>query len=175
MPLMAFVILGLLQLRPMSLYDLVKAFEAGVSLFYSASSGSIKRALDQLVAEGLVEVTAVEPGGRARKTHEATAAGRARFREWMSGELAGDVETAALSRLYFLGLVEPEERPAVRARILERIREDLERLERLEGSVAAMPVPDGLEDVARYQRATLGYGLASHRAALGWFEALDAR
>lgn len=32
----------------MSLYDLIKAFEAGVSLFYGGSAGSIKRALDGL-------------------------------------------------------------------------------------------------------------------------------
>ena len=58
---MAHVILGLLLIAPQSLYGLVKAFEAGVSLFYSASSGSIKRALDGLLAQGLIEVASVEP------------------------------------------------------------------------------------------------------------------
>lgn len=46
---MANVILGLLMLWPQSLYELTKSFEAGISLFYSASTGSIKRALLSLI------------------------------------------------------------------------------------------------------------------------------
>ena len=59
---MANVILGLLLLAPMSLYDLIKAFEQGISLFYSASSGSIKRALDGLLKKGYIVVADVQPG-----------------------------------------------------------------------------------------------------------------
>ena len=171
---MAYVILGLLLLRPMSLYDLVKAFETGVSLFYSASSGSIKRALDVLVAQGHVEVASVDSGGRGRKTHQVTASGREHFRTWMTGELTGATETAALSRLYFLGLLDEAERPGVLERIEARIGHDLAQLEGLEQHVAAQEVPEELRDVARYQRATLDYGLASHRAALEWFSRLRA-
>ena len=58
----SYVILGLLHIARMSLYDLMKAFEAGVSLFYGSSAGSIKRSLDKLLAEGAVEVTRQEPG-----------------------------------------------------------------------------------------------------------------
>ncbi len=167
---MGYVILGLLLLRPMSLYDLIKAFEAGVSLFYSASSGSIKRALDGLVEQGRVEVAAVQPGGRGRKTHRVTEAGRRHFREWMGAELTGgDLETAALSRLYFLGLLDPPERGAVLDHIRSRVAGDLARLEALQLEVERYPVPDELRDVAAYQLATLRYGLASHRFALEWF------
>ena len=44
----------------------------------------------------------------------------------------------------------------------------LAELEALEDGVGAQEVPDGLVDVAVYQRATLDYGLASHRFALEW-------
>src|SRR5690606_21348042 len=105
---MAHVILGLLLIAPQSLYDLVKSFEAGVSLFYSASSGSIKRALDGLLAQGLIEVASVEPSARGKKVYRVTDSGREEFRSWMTGELAGpDLETAALPRLFFLGLLAP--------------------------------------------------------------------
>ncbi len=85
---MANVILGLLLLRPMSLYDLVRAFEAGVSLFYSASPGSITRALGGLQSRALVEVDPVQPGTRGRKVYRPTPQGRAVFREWMLTEPA---------------------------------------------------------------------------------------
>jgi len=89
----------------------------------------------------------------------------------MLSELSGtDVDGAMLARVHFLGLVDVDERPTVAARIDKRLRQDLSRLERLEAQVSDTEVPAGLEDVARYQLATLQYGLASHRAALSWTE-----
>ncbi|MGO0575886.1 PadR family transcriptional regulator [Ornithinimicrobium panacihumi] len=171
---MAFVILGLLLLRPMSLYDLVRAFEAGVSLFYSASSGSLKRALDGLLREGHVEVEDAT-GGRGRKVYHVTPAGLESFRTWMTSELTGGgTETAALSRLFFLGLLEPAERSTVSEHIEARIRTDLARLEELSALVDQQDIPDELADVARYQRQTLDYGLATTRFALDWFRTRDA-
>lgn len=163
---MAHVILGLLLIAPRSLYDLIKGFESGVALFYSASSGSIKRSLDALLEQGRIEVAHVEPGGRGRKTYRVTDAGRAHFHEWIRSTPSGsDIETAALSRLYFLGLVPPDERGDVLRAVTGRIEADLATLTRLEDSLESVEVPADLTDVARFQRATLDYGLASHRFA----------
>lgn len=169
---MAHVILGLLLIRRQSLYDLIKAFESGVSLFYSASSGSIKRALDGLLARGLIDVAHVEPGARGRKVYRVTDAGRAEFRAWMTGEPTGaDPEVAALPRLYFLGLLEPHERVPVLRRLTERFEQDLARLTALEEKVEAQDVPEEHRDLYTHQRATLDYGIAAHRFAIDWFRA----
>ncbi|SKC41371.1 PadR family transcriptional regulator [Krasilnikoviella flava] len=165
---MAHVILGLLLIRPQSLYDLVKGFEAGVSLFYSASSGSIRRALETLLGGGLIEVDG--PGARGRKTYRVTDAGRAEFHAWMTGPVTGpDAEAAALPRLFFLGLLEPGERAQVLPHLTARIERDVARLEVVEEQLDAQEVPDELRDVFTYQRATLDYGLASGRFAVDWF------
>lgn len=169
---MANVILGLLLLRSLSLYDLIRAFESSVSLVYSASSGSIKRALDGLLARGEVEVESIDEGARGRKVYRVTPAGRAAFHAWMHGELTGSTETAALSRLFFLGLLDAAERPGVLDRIHSRIAADLAQLEAVRAEVERFEVPPELADVAAYQRATLEYGLASHRFALDWFQGL---
>lgn len=167
---MAHVILGLLLIAPRSLYDLVKGFEAGVSLFYSASTGSIKRALDGLLAQGLIEADGTTPGPRGRKAYRVTAAGRREFHAWMTGEPAGtDLETAALSRLFFLGLLEPADRADVLGRITARIEADLARLTALGERLDTAAVPAGQRDVAAFQLATLDYGIAAHRQALDWF------
>lgn len=167
---MAHVILGLLLIAPRSFYDLIKGFEASVALFYSASSGSIKRALDSLLARGCVEVDSVEPGGRGRKAYRATDAGREEFRAWMTGDPDGsDVETAALSRLYFLGLLEPDERGPVLRRITARVESDLARFSALNSELDTREIPEEYRDVAAYQRATLDYGIAAHRFMLDWF------
>ncbi len=173
---MAHVVLGLLLIAPQSLYDLIKAFERGVALFYSASSGSIKRALDGLLDRGLIEVASTEAGGRGRKVYEVTDSGRREFTDWMTGELTGsDAEIAALPRLFFLGLLDAAERAPVLGRIEARIETDLAQLAGLDRALAATDVPDGYADILAHQRATLDYGIASHRFALDWFRAYAAR
>lgn len=173
---MAHVILGLLMLAPQSLYDLVKSFEAGVGLVYSASSGSIKRALDGLLANGLIEVESVQPGGRGRKVYRTTEAGRTAFRQWIDGPIDGpDLETAALSRLFFLGLLDPAERSGVLDRIRERAAATVAELEAVERQLAVLDVPEEFREVLAYQRATLDYGLSSGRHALAWFTERAAR
>lgn len=164
------MILGLLLIAPQSLYGLVKGFEAGVALFYSASSGSIKRALDKLLDQGSIEVASQQAGGRGKKVYRVTEAGHEEFLAWMTGDLAGsDLEGVVLSRLFFLGLLEPAQRPAVLTRIEARIESDLTRLSELDEHLQKVSVPEGMHDVARYQRATLDYGVASHQFALDWF------
>ncbi|MER5423160.1 PadR family transcriptional regulator [Streptosporangium roseum] len=167
---MAHVILGLLLIAPQSFYDLIKRFEAGVALFYSASSGSIKRALDTLLARGFIEVASMEAGGRGRKVYRLTDAGRQEFRAWMTGDLAGaDLETAALSRLYFLGLLEPAERVPVLRRITARVETDLAAFSALDKHLDTLDIPEEQRDLATHQRATLDYGIASLRFMLDWF------
>ncbi|CAM3419293.1 PadR family transcriptional regulator [Isoptericola cucumis] len=172
---MAHVILGLLLLRPQSLYDLVKSFEAGVSLFYSASSGSIRRALESLLTRGLIEVAEVAPDARGRKTYRVTDAGAAEFRAWMTGPMTGpDAEAAALPRLFFLGLLEPDERGDVLSRITARVEKDLARLEAVREQLDGQEIPEEFGDIYPFQRATLDYGLASARFAREWFQRFAA-
>ncbi|MEE6258090.1 PadR family transcriptional regulator [Plantactinospora sonchi] len=167
---MAHVILGLLLIAPQSFYDLIKGFEAGVALFYSASSGSIKRALNTLLARGFIEVASVEAGGRGRTVYRVTDAGRQEFHAWMTAELTGpDLETAALSRLYFLGLLEPVDRVPVLRRITARIEADLARLSALDKHLKTLDIPKKHRDLATHQHATLDYGIAAHRFTLDWF------
>lgn len=170
------MILGLLILAPQSLYDLIKNFETAVGLVYSASSGSIKRALDGLLGSGLIEIESVEPGGRGKKVYRPAEAGRQEFHAWMTGELSGsDLEVAALSRLFFLGLLERQQRTAVLQRIQERAAAELAALTALESRLDEMRVPEEFRDVFTYQRATLDYGLASTRHAVDWFAGLAQR
>ena len=165
---MPHVILGLLMLWPQSLYELTKNFESGISLFYSSSTGSIKRALDRLLSAGHIRVASTG-GRRGKQTFEITDSGRDELRRWRHEELIGaDFETAALSRSFFLGLLPAAERPEVAARIERRIATEQARLEAIRERVATDGVPEEWRDVARYQLATLEYGLASCRTARDW-------
>lgn len=168
---MQFVILGMLLGGPLSLYDIQRHFERVVSLFYSASAGSIQRALRQLLAEGHVLVDEPAASGRGRKPYRITPAGREAWRRWMLEPLSGsELETAMLARVFFLGRLDA---PEDRVRVIEgiRARVDAEH-ERLQALAAAVPGPSapGREDdpVLRAQLATLEYGKRSLALARTW-------
>ena len=169
-------ILGLLMaLGPQTLYSLNRQFQAGPSLFYSASFGGLQSALRGLVASGHVTVTEVTTSGRHKRIHTITDDGVAAFHAWIRSPLEGDLEVAALSRLFHLGLIrEPTERRAILAGIIGAIEGQLADLERLEEALAdqTKAVPPDYYDVVRYQVATLDYGVTAHRAGLAWFRTL---
>jgi DNA-binding PadR family transcriptional regulator len=170
------VILGLLLMGDQTLYSLKKQFEAGISLFYSASVGSIKRALDALVAQRLIDMTAAPADPRGKKIYAITSAGRSEFAAWMVAPVAGtDAETTALARTFFLGLLPPDERGAVLRAIIERVEGDLAELRAVAAHLDTLELPAEARDIFTHQRATLDYGIGSHEFALSWFRAHEAR
>jgi len=172
---MANVILGLLLIAgPQTIYALNKHFERGVSLFYRASLGSLRSALTGLLARGEVEFDATVEHGRSKKTYRPTPAGTDAFFAWLTGPITGsDLETAVLSKLYFLGLIDdPNTRRAVLEDIVRRIERDREQLSALEAELDRLDVPAEHQRIFRYQHATLAYGLASTRLGGEFFARL---
>lgn len=164
------VILGLLLLEPGTLYSLRKHFESTISLFYSASLGSLGTALSVLLARGHVEVRDSVERGRTKKIYTITPAGRAAFTSWMLEPISQrDFETIAISRLFFLGLLDGKDRTAVLDRIRERQAADEAVLHGVAAQLDALDIPG---DVFHYQRQVLEYGLRSHAVAREFFAQL---
>ena len=170
-----FVILGLLLGGPLSLYDVQKRFAAGISLFYSASSGSIQRALQHLVADGAVDVADADDSRRGRKVHQITDEGRERWRAWMLAPVSGgtDAETTALAKVYFLGRLEAG---ADRAHAIRGIRDHVDSSRRSLEALAsdldarAAVLDEETRRIFAFQRATLDYGLRSHALMREWID-----
>jgi DNA-binding PadR family transcriptional regulator len=166
---MQYVILGLLLQGPLSLYDLHKHFTASVSLFYSASYGSLKRALSVLVDAGHVQTTEAPVGARRRTLHTITPAGREAWRTWMHEPVTASlVDTVVLAKVFFLDGLQQSERGAVVATLLERVDRDLERLRAVESTLSTEPVPEDLRDTYRYRGATLDFGIRSYELMQRW-------
>jgi DNA-binding PadR family transcriptional regulator len=175
--LIQYVILGLLLSGPLSLYDVQKRFAGGMSMFYSASSGSIQRALQHLAADGAVLVADADGSRRGRKDYRITERGRERWRAWMLGPLPEgmDAETTVLAKVFQLGLLEAA---ADRAEVLRGIRSHvIASVRALEQRATELDARAGLFDectrqVFTFQRATLDYGLRSHAVMREWIDEL---
>ncbi len=159
------------MLFPHSLYDLKLAFSKSLSLFYSASLGSIQVSVRKLLELGLIEVHERSPQGRARVTYRITEAGRAYFLGQFTAPIpAGRLEETVLARYHFLGLLEQEKRVEVLRFLIAAIEGSLTELQALKASLDEMPIPPEWREVAHYQIATADYGILAHQTGLMWFK-----
>ena len=111
--LMRFLILGILLDGPLSLYDMRKQFAAGISLFYTASSGSIQRALGQLASHGWVTILDADDSRRRKKVYVVNDASQQAWREWMHAPVtASDAEPTMLAKVCLLGRLPAADRRA---------------------------------------------------------------
>jgi len=170
---MQFLILGLLIHRPLSAYELRKRFTAGISLFYSASLGSIQRALGMLDSRRWATKHVSGGPGRPKHLYAITDAGREAWREWMLSPITeSDAEQVGLAKVYLLGDMPADDRAAVVALLRQRTTADLERLTALRVEIDATPIPERFRDVAQFRRATLDYGIRSQELMGRWLDEL---
>lgn len=165
------VVLGLLIIQSLTLYELNRAFKQGISMFYSASYGSLQVAVKNLVAKGLIVFEEKVEHGRNKKVYSITAPGRKAFFQWMFAEIpANKLEVTALSRVYFLGLIpDLAGRRQVVLEILRVIELVQAGLGELNAEISRIAVPDEYRAILHYQFKTLDYGLGAHVFARQWF------
>jgi len=78
-----FAILGLLRIKPMSAYELVKFSKESIGLFWNESYGHIHKSIKQLAADGDVEVVEEAATGRKKIVYGMTPQGRDRLDAWL--------------------------------------------------------------------------------------------
>lgn len=80
-----YVVLGLLEQRAMSGYDIKKTLEQARYSFWRESFGQLYPTLKTLSEEGLVSMRVdAQGGGTQRKVYEITAQGREELRRWLN-------------------------------------------------------------------------------------------
>ena len=160
-------ILGLLDLAPMSGYDLKKAFDNSVAHFWAADQAQIYRTLAKLAEEGAVEVRVSPQEGRPdRREHRITDEGRRRLSEWLRSPLADERDRDPfLARLFFAG----REDPGV---VRELLRQRRAHAEARVAALRAIPHPEG-SPAERLRGATLRHGLRHLEAELAWLDEIE--
>ncbi|QJD83861.1 PadR family transcriptional regulator [Cohnella herbarum] len=167
---MEFVILGLLMIRSLSQYDIKKILQRKVSPFYSASLGSIQAALKKLEEGFQVEWSEAAQQGRRKKLYTVNDSGKRHFMNWMLSPIAPSrLEQEMTTRLFFLGLMTPEERLVIVNAIVAELESSLEEFDAASLEAAKITVPDHLRQIAAYQIKTLEFGIHLHRCMLDWF------
>ena len=158
----ALVILGMLGRRPRSGYDIKQAVDASTRFFWAASYGQLYPELRRLQGAGLVTSEAAPTGGRQRKVHRLTDAGRSALLQWL-GAPGGSIELRdeLLLKLFFADLA-PQTAPVA----LEALRRHHEQaLRHLETIHSERGIPSDAFPVR-----VLDLGIGHHRA---WVQQIE--
>jgi PadR family transcriptional regulator AphA len=79
-----FAILGLLRIKPMSAYELVKFSKESIGLFWNESYGHIHKCIQQLEQEGAVTIVEETTTGRHKKVYGVTPLGCEQLDSWLA-------------------------------------------------------------------------------------------
>lgn len=168
---LAHAILGLLQLRPMTGYELkVEGFDVTIAHFWHADQAQIYRTLDKLADEGLVSSQVeIQTGRPNRKIYSVTEAGRAALTRWLHEPQPLPVQRQSfLIQLFFADLLADADILVMLQQQLDLHREQLARYQ----TIFETSFQTGEELPRRYrlQLFTLKMGLRQEEAYVLWLE-----
>jgi DNA-binding PadR family transcriptional regulator len=156
----AYVILGMLDWRPMSGYEIKSLVDESTRLFWAASYGQIYPELRGLAAAGLIEGKASPQGGRKRNVYRLTAEGRRELRAWLDTDPGVfELRDEGLLKLFFAAS-NPESAPVT---LEAKRRHHVGVAERLE-EIERTGKPEG------YAHLVLRYGIDFNRWIADWCE-----
>ncbi|MFB9328254.1 PadR family transcriptional regulator [Paenibacillus aurantiacus] len=165
-----FAILGLLRIKPMSAYELVKFSKESIGLFWNESYGHIHKSLQQLEREGSVSIVEETTTGRQKKVYDITPQGVEQLDAWLTQAPGEPVMRNELLMKIFVS--DEGHIPNMVAYLEEERATSLHFLGVLAGIKAMITETDGQQ--SRLWLLTLDYGERYLRMTIEWCEhALD--
>lgn len=159
-----FAILGLLRIKPMSAYELVKFSKESIGLFWNESYGHIHKSIKQLEQEGLVSVVEEAETGRRKIVYGVTQQGCEQLDSW----LALRPEESVIRNELLMKLFVSDERHI--PQLVTFLEEELEESERLTAMLAGIKasVPDRESKQVQLWLLTLDYGERYLQMTIEW-------
>jgi PadR family transcriptional regulator, regulatory protein AphA len=170
-------ILGFLNHRPYSGYDLKKFFNTSVRHFWPADHSQIYRTLSRMNKHGWVEIEVVPQESHPdRKVYHITESGRLELRHWLITPLTPEENRSAeMIQVFFAAQLSDDEILAIFERAAALMRSGLEHYAR---------IPRNIESYSEYTNSprefffwmlTLEVGLHNLKSSLEFLEALIQR
>ncbi len=171
MPL-AHAILGFLEYRPMSGYDLKKYFDQSVAHFWSATQSHIYKALESLEKDGLVKSKVIPQEGKPnRKEYHITKAGRAELRRWVVTPLPLELRREAwLIQVFFAHGASNDDLVRLFEKRLEDLRAYLAQCRAAQDHIDENYRQVGVDRMRDLWQLTLDYGVDYYNGEIAWLE-----
>lgn len=166
-------ILGFLEFRPLTGYDLKKYFDQSIAHFWSATKSHIYQALEKLEKDGFVVSRIIPQEGKPnRREYRITEAGRVELRRWLTSPLPlGQLREDWLIQVFFSHENTNEEivtlLGARRQTILERL--DIYRTV-VQDVITQNAERVGIERARQLWQITLDHGIDYYEFEIAWLE-----
>ncbi len=170
-------ILGFLSIKPMTGYDLKKAFDQSIQYFWPANQSQIYRTLADLKAEGLVEQEVIAREDRLdMKVYRISDNGQDELHEWLSNPLPHqDYREAFLIQLYFGSKLDNREVIPLLKQMIQDLQASQDQLTAMyrmyQAKINQVDTPRQLF----FSMLTLEYGLESNQTAIHWLTSVSQR
>ena len=172
-----YAILGFLNYKSLTGYDLKKIFDTSVRHFWAADQSQIYRTLNRLTERGLAEMEVIEQSDRPdRKVYSITEAGKTELYQWLLSPIPPHTpHNAELVQLFFAGLLADEEILAIFERSAKQVRTALARYKEIPQQAEAYS--DYVESPREFfcWMLTLDAGYKSAQDHLSWLEGVIQR
>lgn len=167
------IILGFLKVKKLTAYDIKMAMEQSIAYFHSSSLGSINPTLKKLEKQNHVTCKEVIEKHRVKKYYEITKSGLNEYTIWQNEPIKiGRIKEEALVRLFFMGDNNVESRKKLISGYLKNIKEVQNSLKQEQQNFSNKEIPKELTDKARFQMATLNFGIEYYQFTYDWFQNL---
>ncbi|MEN8194752.1 MAG: PadR family transcriptional regulator [Bacteroidota bacterium] len=167
------IILGFLQTKKLTAYDIKKAMEQSISYFYSNSFGSINPALKKLEKQQYVVCKEVIENSRVKKYYKITKAGREVYSNWIKEPISiGRIKEESLVRLFFMGDNDNDSRNKIIFDYINSMIETQKTLKQLKEHFSQIEVPEESLEKVKFQLATLDFGIDYYNFTSKWFKKL---
>jgi DNA-binding PadR family transcriptional regulator len=170
-------ILGFLNYRPFSGYDLKKIFDTSVKHFWPADQSQIYRTLNRLTEKGWTEMERIEQDNRPdRKEYHITDTGCEELRRWLVAPLPfGDHRSAPLVQVFFAGQLSDEEVLGIFERVAEAMRVGLATYDAIPQQIEAYEEYIQSPREFFFWMLTLEIGKKNAETQLEWLESVIER
>ena len=166
-----YAILGFLNYKPFSGYDLKKILDVSVRHFWNADQSQIYRTLARLSESGLTEIELVEQSDRPdRKVYHITPKGRETLRAWLGGPVPQEPHSAPLIQVFFSGQLSDEEILAKFQVVTTMFRMILAGYDQVPGQIENFTREIGSPRESYFWMLTLDLGIRTMRAQIEWGE-----
>ncbi len=171
-------ILGFLEFRPMTGYDLKKYFDQSIAHFWSATKSHIYQALEKLEKDGLVTSQIIPQEGKPnRREYQITETGRSELRRWLTSPLPpGQLREDWLIQVFFSHNSTNEEIVTLLEARRNTIRERLDVYRTVVQDVITQNAERvGIERARQLWQITLDHGIDYYEFEIAWLEKIIER
>ena len=171
---LANALLGLLNYRSMTGYDLKKTFDDTIDFFWSAQMSQIYRELNNLEEKGLVK-SRIEPQDKRpdRKVYELTKEGKETFLNWLNkfpNQLSQHKRSRFLMRIFFSSRLKLDELAFEMTRYKKEKEKQLKYLSEVEEWIKGYNNDDKYKSETFYWDLILRKGYKDNTADIKWAE-----